>query len=161
MPKQKSIYKSQEGKEKIYCYEPWFFILFGIFHLHRIWGLVDRQAYASFWLNVMSERGSFYYSLMGVLAALCVLGIITFARNLHRNDWWRWIYIFGGGYVLFDLFAIATGLEFWQDLLMWMFDVNAGYWNVLWSGFIVMGAAVFVLGCVLLCKMRRGEKSYE
>ena len=23
---------------KIYAWEPWFFIVFGLFHLHRIWG---------------------------------------------------------------------------------------------------------------------------
>ena len=24
-------------------FEPWFFILFGLFHLHRVWGLLDRE----------------------------------------------------------------------------------------------------------------------
>ena len=52
--------------------------------------------------------------------------------------------------MLFDLFAIATGIEFWHDLLLAMFDVNATYWNLLWGGFIVLGGAVFVLGCLLL-----------
>ena len=51
--------------------------------------------------------------------------------------------------MLFDLFAIATGIEFWHDLLLVMFDVNATYWNLLWGGFIVLGGAVFVLGCLL------------
>lgn len=55
--------------------------------------------------------------------------------------------MFGGGYVLFDLFAIATGLKFWNRLLTLMFDTNAWYWNYLWSFFILMGAAVFALGC--------------
>lgn len=31
--------------KKIYSYEPWFFIFFGLFHLHRIWGLADRDSY--------------------------------------------------------------------------------------------------------------------
>ncbi len=31
-----------------------------------------------------------------------------------------------------------------------MYDVNAAYWNLLWGGFIVLGGAVFVLGCFLL-----------
>lgn len=34
--------------KKIYHYEPWFFIFFGIFHLHRIWGMVERESYAAF-----------------------------------------------------------------------------------------------------------------
>lgn len=48
--------------------------------------------------------------------------------------------------MLFDLFAIATGLGFWHELILAMFDVTAWYWNLLWGGFVVMGGAVFVLG---------------
>ena len=58
--------------KKIYSYEPLFFIFFGIFHLHRIWGLVDRESYAAFWLNVMENKGIFYFLLMGILAILCI-----------------------------------------------------------------------------------------
>lgn len=56
----------------------------------------------------------------------------------------------GGGYVLFDLFAIATGLKFWHKLLLKMFDVSSTYWNILWLSFIVMGMASFILGINLL-----------
>lgn len=137
-------------KSKIEFYEPWFFIFFGIFHMHRIWGLIDRKSYADFWLNTMQEKGIFYYTLMGILAMLCVLGIITFIRNFHNNYWWRWIYIFGGVYVLFDLFAIETGLTLWQQLLMIMFNIESVYWNILWSMFIILGSIVFILGITLL-----------
>lgn len=136
--------------KKIYNYEPWFFIFFGIFHLHRIWGLVDREIYATFWINVMENKGVFYFVLMGILAVLCVFGIVTFIKNRSNNYWWRWIYLCGGGYLLFDLFAIATGLDFWRKLLLAMYDVTASYWNLLWGGFIVMGGLVFALGCSLL-----------
>lgn len=123
--------------------------------LHRIWGLVDRNSYAEFWINVMESKDLFYFALMGILSVLCVLGIITFFKNLRYNCWWRWIYLCGGGYLLFDLFAIATGLEFWHDLILTMFDVTAWYWNLLWGGFIAMGGAVFVLGCVLLKLLKK------
>ena len=136
--------------KKIYIYEPWFFIFFGVFHLHRIWGLVDRASYAAFWINVMESKGIFYFVLMGILAAFCVLGIVTFLRNLRHNYWWRWIYLCGGSYLLFDLFAIATELEFWHNLIYAMFDVTSPYWNLLWGGFIVLGGFVFGLGCSLL-----------
>ncbi len=147
-----------DDMKKIYKFEPWFFMFFGVFHLHRIWGLVDRNSYAKFWINVMESRGLFYFVLMGILSALCVLGIIIFFRNLRYNYWWRWIYLCGGGYLLFDLFAIATGLEFWHDLIIAMFDVTAWYWNLLWGGFIIMGGAVFVLGVFILRQIKKIRK---
>lgn len=53
---------------------------FGLFHLHRIWGLIDRNAYARFWINTLTNKGLFYFVLMSVLAVLCIWGIITFAK---------------------------------------------------------------------------------
>lgn len=137
-------------KSKIYFYEPWFFILFGLFHMHRIWGIIDRKSYADFWISTMNEKGVFYYTLMGILAILCILGIVTFIKNRNSNYWWRWIYILGGSYVLFDLFAIATGLKFWQKLILLMFNTEAIYWNILWGTFIILGITVFILGIIIL-----------
>jgi hypothetical protein len=100
----------------------------------------------------MEEKGLFYFLLMGILSIFCILGIVVFFKNLRQNFWWRWIYLFGGSYLLFDLFAIATGLSFWRNLLYAMFDVSAWYWNFVWGGFIFFGGAVFVLGIWLKCK---------
>ncbi len=134
---------------KIKVYEPYFFLFFGLFHMHRIWGLIDRKSYATFWINVMENKGIFYFGLMGILSVFCLLGIYTFFRNLHYNYWWRWIYLFGGSYVLFDLFAIATGMEFWRCLILAMYDIDAWYWNVLWVSFVILGLLVFGLGVYL------------
>lgn len=138
--------------KKIAFYEPFFFLFFGLFHLHRIWGLIDRKSYADFWVGILENRSWFYYVLMIVLATLCILGIINFFRNLHRNYWWRWIYIVGGSYVLFDLLAIIAKLEFWNKLLLWMFDTSSPYWNIVWLIFVLLGTFVFCLGIVLLIK---------
>lgn len=136
--------------KKIKFYEPWFFILFGVFHLHRIWGLIDRKSYADFWIGTLESRNAFYYGLMIILAVLCILGIVSFFQNIRHNYWWRFIYIAGGSYLLFDLFAICVRLEFWNKLLLWMFDTTSPYWNVIWSGFILLGGFVFCLGIKLL-----------
>jgi len=56
--------------------------------------------------------------------------------------------------LLFDLFAIATELEMWNELLLFMFDVNSPYWNMVWGFFILLGAFVFGLGIRLLIKRR-------
>ena len=140
--------------KKIYALEPWFFMFFGLFHLHRIWGLIDRKSYADFWLGILESKGVFYFVLMGILAFLCICGIVIFCRNIKNNYWWRWIYLFGGGYLLFDLFAIAIELKIWNDLLLFMFDINSSYWNIVWGCFIVLGAFVFGLGVKLLKKRR-------
>lgn len=130
-------------------------MVFGLFHLHRIWALIDRNSYAGFWMGILENKGLFYFALMGALAILCILGVITFAQNWHNNYWWRWIYLFGGSYVLFDLFAIAVGLEFWNRLLLLMFDVNSTYWNVVWLFFILLGGFVFLLGIKLLMQRKK------
>ena len=150
------IFTDKKVKEikKIYLWEPWFFLFFGLFHLHRIWALFDRESYASFWMGIMENKGVVYFLIMGILGGLCVLGIITFIKNRKSNYWWRWIYIFGGSYVLFDLFAIATGMEFWSRLLEMMFDTNSPYWNIIWIFFIVLGGCVFILGIGLLRRLK-------
>lgn len=131
-------------------WEPYFFMAFGLFHLHRIWGLIDRKGYAYFWLDKLNNRGAFYFILMGILALLCILGIITFIKNIKCNYWWRWIYIFGGIYLLFDLFAILFRFNFWYDILNVMFDVNSVYWNYIWIFFILLGTFSFILGIKIL-----------
>ena len=119
--------------KRIYSWEPWFFILFGLFHMHRIWALIDRETYASFWMGIMENKGFLYFLIMGILVVLCVVGIITFIRERKANYHWRWIYLFGGAYVLFDLFAIAVGIEVWEKLLAIMFDTHSPYWNYIWG----------------------------
>ena len=145
----------EKKMKRIYLWEPWFFIFFGLFHMHRIWAIIDRESYASFWMGIMEKKGVPYFLIMGILAGLCVLGIITFIRERKANYLWRWIYIFGGTYVLFDLFAIAIGLRVWQKLLEAMFDITSPYWNIVWGFFIFLGTAVFVLGIKLMLKMKK------
>ena len=133
---------------KIFWIEPLFFLLFGMFHLHRLWALMDGPAYADFWLGVLEERGATYFGLMGVLVLLCVAGLSVFFRT--RRPWWRWLYLLGGGYVLFDLAAIAAGWEVWDSLLRWMFDVDNSAWNWLWGGFSGLGLLSLLFGFYLL-----------
>ncbi len=141
--------------KKIQAWEPCFFIFFGLFHLHRIWAIIDREAYASFWLGILEKKGVAYFIIMGVLTILCILGIAKFFQAGNNNYRWRWIYICGGCYLLFDLFAIAIGLDFWHQLLFWMFDTKSPYWNAVWATFILLGVFSFILGITLLIKYKR------
>lgn len=140
--------------KRIYAWEPWFFLFFGLFHMHRIWALIDRESYASFWLGILETKGPLYFILMGVLAGLCIIGIAVFIRERKHNYFWRWIYVCGGIFLLFDLFAIAVNLRPWQKLLAFMFDTSSPYWNLIWGGFILLGCAVFLLGIHLLRAVR-------
>ena len=56
---------------------------------------------------------------------------------------------------MFDLFAIATGLKVWQQLLKVMFDTTSPYWNTVWGFFILLGTAVFVLGISLMFERKK------
>ena len=140
--------------KKISFWEPYFFIIFGIFHLHRIWSLIDRNGYSNFWLKILNNKGILYFVIMGILSFLCILGIITFIKNLNHNYWWRWIYLFGGSYLLFDLCAILFKFNFWYKILNTMFDVNSPYWNYIWLVFILLGLFSFSLGIILIKKLK-------
>ncbi len=144
-----------KNKSRVYWVEPFIFMFFGLLHIHRIWGLIDRAGYADFWLSLMEGKGWFYFVLMGIMAALCVSGIVLFIKNRGHNYWWRWFYIFGGGYVIFDLFAIYVELDIWKKLLSAMFDTSAPYWNILWGGFITLGLVSFGIGISLIIKRVR------
>lgn len=79
-------------QSKIAFFEPWFFLFFGLFHLYRIWGLVDRNAYADFWMNVMEQKGAFYYYLCGKSDAQCAPLQVPFSymqkytcKNIHAK----------------------------------------------------------------------------
>ena len=109
-------------------------------------------------MGVLQKKGQFYFALMGALTGLCVLGIFTFMKHRGNNYWWRWIYLFGGVYLLFDLYAIAAGLEFWNKLLLWMFDVDSIYWNMVWTFFVLLGGFIFLLGVKLLVQKKNTVK---
>lgn len=52
-------------ERKVFAWEPWFFIAFGLFHLHRIWGLIDRNTYAAFWIDALENKGLFLFYTHG------------------------------------------------------------------------------------------------
>ena len=65
---------------KIIWLEPVIFVFLGLLHLHRVWAFIDRERYADFWLFLYNSRDWFYFVLMGIMAALCISGILVFSR---------------------------------------------------------------------------------
>ena len=128
---------------KIAWYEPLFFLFFGAFHLHRVWGLADRESYAAFWLGVLTQKGPLYFGLMGLLAVLCLAGVATFFRNWGRNPWWRWIYLFGGMFfrwIFKSAFAILIVSNTW-NIVMGVFDATQSVVNQ--SSGVIIGDYLF------------------
>lgn len=70
-------------KESIYM-EVLVFIAFSLFYLHRIWGLIARNSYTGFWMDVL-DKGIFYFALTKMLAVLYILGI-ALIKNMHRDS---------------------------------------------------------------------------
>ena len=147
------------GYSKIYWFEAIIFIFFGVFHLHRIWAFIDRQSYSDYWITLLVSKNIFYYVLMGVLFLLCLLGLIVFFKNIKHNFWWRWIYFFGGGYVIFDLSSILFGITWWNDVLLFMFDTSNTLWNVIWGTFIAIGFISMTLAIYIIKYKRKLTKT--
>ena len=71
---------SNSSIKTIHAWEPWFFLFFGIFHLHRIWALIDRESYASFWMGILESKGWPYWNV--VWGFFIVLGGLVFVLGL-------------------------------------------------------------------------------
>ncbi|MDD6268663.1 MAG: hypothetical protein PUA84_01210 [Oscillospiraceae bacterium] len=141
--------------KSIQLFEPWFFIAFGVFQLHRIWGLIDEQAYIDFWLNTVGQNSMVYYFIIGILEILCIMGIITFFRNIRRNYRWRMLYFAGAALILADLSAISAGSVMGRFLLSAMFGVNYICRRSLLMLLLAAGTFSFILGTDLLVRILR------
>ena len=117
----------RDGKvKKIYEWEPWFFMFFGLFHLHRIWGLIDRTSYTDFWIGILESKGIFYFVLMVILVMIFKInvGLVSFAvaavlsflkvsdegEALKRIPWGTLLLITGVG-VLMQLIIGQGGIK--------------------------------------------------
>lgn len=119
------------------------FMFFGIFHVHRIWGLVNPSAYAEFWLNIINKEK--YGALAIVLIIFALSFVILFFTNLKKLRWWRWFYFCGGVYVLLDVFSNLARLGLIKKATIWMFTVTGPIWYLLWGFFTLLG-----FGCIML-----------
>ena len=145
--------------KKIQLFEPWFFIAFGVFQLHRIWGLIDEKAYIDFWMNTAGQNSIVYYFIIGVLEILCIMGIITFFKNIHSNYRWRWLYFAGAALILFDLSAISAGSVIGRVLLSAMFGINYLCRRSLLMLLLAAGTFSFILGIDLLVRILKQNRT--
>ena len=128
-----------------YKLEALFFLFFGLFHTHRIWAFIDAKSYNGFWLNVLENRGTFFY-IFGVL--FCMMSIIVifyFLKKIKDKKWWRWIYLFGGTYFLIDNILNLLNNNFIKNVIIRMYTLQQPYYSILWGLFILLGIICIII----------------
>ena len=122
-----------------YKMESLFFCIFGLFHIHRIWAFINAKGYNVFWLNVLRNKNIFFYILGIILVSLAIIALAFFVKFFKEKKWWRWIYLFGGIYVLIDCILNLLDNNFMAYVVMKMYTLKQPFYNILWSFFILVG----------------------
>ena len=128
-----------------YKIESLFFVFFGLFHIHRIWAFIDVEAYNVFWLNVLKNRNLFFYILGIILVPLAIVAIAFFVKYFKEKKWWRWIYLFGGIYVLIDCILNLLDNSFMTYIVIKMYTLKQPFYNILWGFFILVGIICIII----------------
>ena len=63
-----------------------YFLVFGLFHLHRIWGLIDRNLYADFWIGVMVWCDSMHWNLVWLFLYCLVVLLFVWVLNCRYKE---------------------------------------------------------------------------
>ena len=92
---------------KIFWIEPLFFLLFGVFHLHRLWALIDRVTYADFWLSILDEK-NVLFDLAAIAAGWDVWDSLLRWMFDVGNPTWNWLW---GGFSLLGLLSLLFGVK--------------------------------------------------
>ena len=132
-----------------YKLESLFFLLFGLFHIHRIWAFIDAQSYNNFWLNILDNRNAFFY-ILGILLIIILLTVIIFFVKEYKNKkWWRWIYLFGGTYLLIDITLNLLNINMMKNIIIKMYTLKQPFYSILWITFILIGISCIFISLYL------------
>jgi predicted ferric reductase len=128
-----------------YKLESLVFLFFGLFHAHRIWAFVDSKSYNKFWLNILESRGTFFIIFGLLLLIMSIIVIIYFIKNFKYKKWWRWIYFFGGVYLIIDTILNLLNNNFIKNVVIKMYTIKQPYYSILWGLFIILGIICIIL----------------
>jgi hypothetical protein len=128
-----------------YRMESIFFLFFGLFHTHRILAFIDAKAYNNFWLKILQNRNVPFYILGIILIILAIIVIIYFIKYFKEKKWWRWIYLFGGIYILIDCILNLLNNDYINCIVIKMYTLKQPYHNILWGFFIILGIICIVI----------------
>ena len=141
-----------------YRIEALFFLFSGLFHIHRIWAFIDAKAYNNFWLKIVQNRNVYFYILGIILIIIAIIVIIYFIKYYKEKKWWRWIYLFGGVYVLIDCILNLSNNDFMKYIVLKMYTLKQPYYNILWGFFIMLGI-ICIIGSKYLWNYSEENKS--
>jgi len=96
--------------------------------------------------------------LLGIIILLLsIFAILTFIINFKNNKWWRWIYLFGGIYLLFDSILNLLNVKFMMNIVNYMFTAPNPQFNIIWGFFIILGLFCIILS-IYLWKYKEDKK---
>ena len=128
-----------------YKFESLFFLFFGLFHIHRIWAFIDSKSYNKFWLELLENRDISFFILGFLLFIITVIAIIYFIKNFKDKKWWRWIYLFGGIYLVIDSVLNLLNVNIINNIVVKMYTLKQPYYDILWGLFIILGIICFII----------------
>jgi len=128
-----------------YKLESLFFLFFGMFHIHRIWAFIDSKSYNNFWLNILESRGQFFYSLGFLILIVSIIVIMYFIKSYKYKKWWRWIYLFGGIYLIIDSVLNILNNNLMKNIIIKMYTIKQPYYSILWGLFIILGIICIII----------------
>jgi len=128
-----------------YKLESLVFLFFGLFHIHRIWAFIDSKSYNKFWLNILENRGPFFLILGFSLLIMSIIVILYFIVNFKDKKWWRWIYLFGGIYLVIDNVLNLFNNNFINNIVIKMYTMKQPYYSILWGLFIILGITCLII----------------
>jgi len=128
-----------------YKFESLFFLFFGLFHIHRIWAFIDSKSYNKFWLELLENRDISFFILGFLLFIITVIAIIYFIKNFKDKKWWRWIYLFGGIYLVIDSILNLLNVNIIKNIVVKMYTLKQPYYDILWGLFIILGIICFII----------------
>ena len=138
-----------------YKLESLVFLFFGLFHIHRIWAFIDFKSYNKFWLNILENRGSFFIILGFSLLIMSIIVILYFIVNFKNKKWWRWIYLFGGIYLVIDNVLNLFNNNLINNVVIKMYTMKQPYYSILWALFIILGIICIIISKYLWSYRRR------
>ena len=76
---------------------------------------------------------------------MSIIVILYFIINFKDKKWWRWIYLFGGIYLIIDNVLNLFNNNFINNVVIKMYTMKQPYYSILWGLFIILGIICLII----------------